>query len=130
MSTMKSRNKQKGYTLVELVITTVVISILGAAAVPKFHGLHDEAKRSGAEGVAGALASASSANVLLRSNGKPGTVAIINCSDAAALLMANAVGSYQITPKIVAPGETTSCTVDHVLPGNGTAATFTVHGIS
>ena len=129
-ATTTSRNKQGGYSIMEMLITTVVISILGATAVPKFHGLHDEAKRAGAEGVAAALGSASSSNVVLRAAGKSGTVAIINCSDAAGLLMSGALNGYQITPKIVAPGETTSCTVDHALPGNGTAATFTVHGIS
>jgi len=130
MRHLKRRNAQQGYTIMELIITTVVVSILGAAAVPKFHGLHDEAKRAGAQGVAASLGSASSSNVVLRAAGKGGTVAIINCADAASLLMAGALNGYQITPKIVAPGETTTCTVDHALPGNGTAATFTVHGIS
>ena len=130
MRKMKRRNLQSGYTIMEMLITTVVISILGATAVPKFHGLHDEAKRSGAQGVAAALGSASSSNAVLRAAGKSGTTAIINCSDAAALLMPGALNGYEITPKAVAPGESTTCTADHALPGNGTAATFTVHGIS
>ena len=130
MRTTKNRRQQKGYTIMEMLITTVVLSVLGATAVPKYYSLHDEAKRSGAQGVAAALGSASSANVVLRAAGKSGTTAIINCSDAAALLMSGALNGYQITPKIVAPGETTTCSVDHALRGNGTAATFVVHGIS
>ena len=130
MRTMKNQRKQKGYSIIELVITTVVLSVLGATALPKYYSLHDDAKRSGAEGVAAALGSASSSNVVLRAAGKSGTTAIINCGDAAGLLMPGALNGYQITPKIVAPGETTTCTVEHMLPGNGTAATFVVHGIS
>ena len=130
MRTIKSQRKQMGFNLMEMIVTTVVLSVLGATALPKYHSLQDEAKRSGTAGIAAALGSASTTNVALRAAGKSGTTAIINCSDTAGLLMSSTLTGYQITPKIVAPGETTTCTVDHTLPGNGTASTFVVHGIS
>ena len=51
---------QKGFTLIELIITIVIIGVLAAVAIPKFQSLSTEAEIGVAKGIAGAGASASS----------------------------------------------------------------------
>ena len=50
--------KEKGFTLIELVIVLILLGILAAVAVPKFVDLQKDAKKSG---VKGAIASVRSA---------------------------------------------------------------------
>lgn len=50
--------KQQGFTLIELVIVVIILGFLGAAAVPRFLDVTDDAKDSSVEGVAGGFASA------------------------------------------------------------------------
>lgn len=52
--------RNKGFTLIELVIVIVLLGILAATALPKFSNLTVQARRSAADGVAGALAAAAS----------------------------------------------------------------------
>lgn len=53
---------QKGFTLIELIITIVIIGVLAAVAIPKFQDLTNDAEKGVAAGVAAALASATSVN--------------------------------------------------------------------
>jgi MSHA pilin protein MshA len=60
---MKSKyTVQKGFTLIELIITIVVIGVLAAVAIPKFQNLRNDAEQGVAAGVGAALASATSVN--------------------------------------------------------------------
>lgn len=51
--------KQAGFTLIELVIVIIILGILAVTAAPKFLNLQDDAKKAAADGVKGAVASAS-----------------------------------------------------------------------
>lgn len=57
-------NKQKGFTLIELVVVIIILGILAVTAAPKFINLQSDARKSTLEGVKGAL---QGANTLLYS---------------------------------------------------------------
>jgi MSHA pilin protein MshA len=48
-------NKQKGFTLIELIIVIVILGILAVTAVPRFIDLQEDARASTLEGVKAAL---------------------------------------------------------------------------
>jgi MSHA pilin protein MshA len=67
---------QKGFTLIELIITIVIIGVLAAVAIPKFQSLSSDAEKGVAAGVGAALASATSVNYA--KSRVPGNVAPAN----------------------------------------------------
>src|SRR3982751_5170061 len=71
----KSMN-QKGFTLIELIITIVIIGVLAAVAIPKFQSLSGDAEKGVAAGVGAAPASATS--VSYAKSKVPGNVAPAN----------------------------------------------------
>lgn len=53
-----SRNRQQGFSLIELVIVIVILGLLAATAIPRFLNVTDDAEDASLDGVAGGLATA------------------------------------------------------------------------
>ena len=68
----RRKNRQKGFTLIEIIAVLIILGILAAVAVPKFMGLQEEAKKKAAQNLVATAQSALSMNYakyLLQKNG-------------------------------------------------------------
>jgi len=68
----RRKNRQKGFTLIEIIAVLIILGILAAVAVPKFMNLQVEARKKAAQNLVAAAQSALSMNYakqLLEKNG-------------------------------------------------------------
>jgi MSHA pilin protein MshA len=122
--------KQAGFTLIELVMVIVLIGVLAAVAIPKFVDLGGDARAAAAQGVAGALSSASAINYAARKAGNASGVVVDNCQDIGPLLQGGALpAGYSIGDADITPADTTK--TDCALSGpDGASATFTAISVN
>lgn len=81
--------KQKGFTLVELIVVIVILGILAATALPKFIDFSDDAADAAVKGVAGGISAAAALNYAGQSAGKAVTPATLNGTAAVVCTSAN-----------------------------------------
>src|SRR5476649_2354958 len=91
------QQKQSGFTLIELIVVIVILGILAATALPKFIDLSSSASTAATQGVAGALASASSINYGARVLSTTNGIALTVCTAAGGALLGGLPSGYTIT---------------------------------
>jgi len=134
------RQRQSGFTMIELIMVIVILGILAAIAMPRFVDLSSDAKASALSGVAGAAASAMAVNyagcvtVNHAATANPTKCKEVdNCNDLASVLQGGVLPTgYTVTAGAIGTGvpadngKELSCTVTQT--GSGNTATFTAIG--
>jgi MSHA pilin protein MshA len=111
--------QQQGFTLIELIVVIVILGILAATALPKYVDLTSQASTAGAQGVAGAVASAASINYAAGLAGASATVITSGdaCSTDAPLLLEGGV----MPSGYSASGLVPNCTISETNGGSASA---------
>lgn len=130
------RQRQAGFTMIELIMVIVILGILAAIAMPRFVDLSSDARTSALSGVSGAAASAHAVNyaACVTQNNTVGAKCrkVDNCDDTTSLLQGGLPSGYTIAAAALGTGSAGSngveatCTVTQT--SGGATATFT--GIS
>ena len=122
------KSSAHGFTLVELIITMVLIGIIATIAVPRFINLNASSNQSATNAIATSLTAASASNYAQRSANSSAGSAVSLCSSVTPLIAGGLPTGYSIHTNLAVPaGTSVNCKLDG--PGS-TQATFVAIGIA
>ncbi|MBI4357075.1 MAG: prepilin-type N-terminal cleavage/methylation domain-containing protein [Gammaproteobacteria bacterium] len=116
------------FTLIELIIVIVLLSIIAVFALPRLMDPVPKARQSATDAVAGALTAASANNYAIRKANATKGQAVTNCTDVGNLPTNLLPTGYTITALAIANNAAATCTVTN--PDGTTTATFVGLGIT
>lgn len=107
--------KQRGFTLIELVVVMIVIGVLAAIAVPKFIDLGESATDKAIKSIGGSITSSSAINLGAKRSNAPDAIEITStslCSTTInALLMGGLPEGYAVDDEESELGNDGICTI-------------------